>query len=295
MGTNLKGVLLVVSGAMSYGILATIVKYSNNLGMHTSTLAFMQYLVGVVVLSVIVGIKQKTGHIQRPTASSKLKLVLFGTSVGVTSCLYYYALQYIPVSLGIILLMQSIWMGVILEYIITKKTISSAKILAAIITILGTVLASNVLFQKAEIHWIGIFWGLGAAASYTLSLYASSNVERNIESYIRSKYLIIGGFIAVILFWNISILSNFNRADIIVSGIVLGLFGTVLPPLLFTKGIPYIGLGLASILISIEIPVSIISAQLILGEQVFLIQWLGVFIILISVIIANLKTIKKKT
>ena len=188
--------------------------------------------------------------------------------------------------------MQSIWMGVILEYIITKKTIAKVKILAAIITILGTVLASDVLFQKAETHWTGILWGLGAAASYTFTLYASSNVEKDILSYVRSKYLIIGGFIAVIIFWNFSILNNFNRADLLVSGVVLGIFGTVLPPLLFTKGIPYIGLGMASILISIEIPVSIISAQLILGEQVFLIQWLGVFIILFSVIMANWKTIK---
>ena len=188
MKTNLKGVLFVVSGAISYGILATIVKYSNSLGMHTGILVFMQYLVGVVVLSLIVKIKQKKEEVQNPTTSSKLKLVGYGTSVGLTSCLYYVSIQYVPVSVGIVLLMQSIWMGVVLEYIITKRSISYVKILAAMVTILGTVLASDVLFQKADISWTGIMWGLAAAAAYTLSLYASSNVEKGIFSYLRSKY-----------------------------------------------------------------------------------------------------------
>ena len=288
-----KGVLLVLSGAISYGILATIVKYSNGLGMHTGVLVFMQYLVGAIVLSIITGMKQNKTADFKPTSKSKLKLVMFGTSVGLTSCLYYMSIQYVPVSVGIVLLMQSIWMGVVLEFILTRKPVATTKILAAVITIFGTVLASDVLFQDAEISWTGIMWGFAAAASYTLSLYASSHIEKEVQSFVRSKYLITGGLIAVILFWNVDIVNNFNTINILVSGVVLALFGTVLPPLLFTKGIPYIGLGLASILISVEIPVSIMSAQLVLGEQVSLVQWLGVCIIFFSIVLANLKTIKE--
>lgn len=294
MGTNLKGVLLVLSGAMSYGLLATIIKYSNGLGMHTSVLVFVQYLIGVVILSVIARMKQKEQGVTAIRTASKVKLVSYGTSVGLTSCLYYVAIQYIPVSLGIVLLMQSIWMGIILEYLLDRKPIGLLKVLAALMTIGGTILASNVLFQEADLNWTGILWGLGAAASYTLSLYASSNVEKDVLSYVRSKYLVIGGLIAVMLFWNSAILSHFNHDYILPAGIVLALFGTILPPLLFTKGIPYIGLGLASILISVEIPVSIMSAQLILGEHLSGIQWVGVFIILISVVVANLNLIRFK-
>jgi len=291
MNQTAKGVLLVLSGAISYGILATIVKYSNGLGMHTGVLVFMQYLFGALVLSLIAGVRKKKIADTKPNAGAKLKLMLFGTSVGLTSCLYYVALQYVPVSVGIVLLMQSIWMGVIVEFLFTGKPISTVKILAALITILGTVLASDILFQEAEISWTGIMWGLAAAASYTLSLYASSHVENGVHNYVRSKYLVIGGLFAVVLFWNTDITNNFNSINILISGVVLALFGTVLPPLLFTKGIPYIGLGLASILIAIEIPVSIMSAQLVLGEQVTAIQWLGVLVIFFSIVLANLKTI----
>ena len=293
MNSTAKGVLLVLSGAISYGILATIVKYSNGLGMHTGVLVFMQYLIGALVLSLMAGLRHKKAVALKPSSASKLKLMLFGTSVGLTSCLYYVALQYVPVSVGIVLLMQSIWMGVIVEFIFTGKPVSTIKIFAALITIFGTVLASDVLFQKGQVSWTGIMWGLAAAASYTVSLYASSNIEKEVHSYVRSKYLVIGGLLAVVLFWNTDIISNFNNVNILISGLVLAIFGTILPPLLFTKGIPYIGLGLASILISIEIPVSIMSAQLVLGEQVSGIQWLGVVVIFSSIVLANLKTIIK--
>ena len=291
MNYTAKGVLLVLLGAISYGILATIVKYSNSLGMHTGVLVFMQYVIGALALSLIAGFRKKEALAPKPSSASKLKLMLFGTSVGLTSCLYYVALQYVPVSVGIVLLMQSIWMGVIVEFLFTGKPVSTIKIFAALITIFGTVLASDVLFQESEISWTGILWGLAAAASYTVSLYASSNVEKGLHSYVRSKYLVLGGLFAVLLFWNTDITSNLNSINILISGVVLALFGTILPPLLFTKGIPYIGLGLASILISIEIPVSIMSAQLILGEQVSVTQWLGVVVIFFSIVLANLKTI----
>jgi drug/metabolite transporter (DMT)-like permease len=295
MNYTAKGVILVLSGAISYGILATIVKYSNGLGMHTGVIVFMQYLVGAIALSLLAGFTQKKAGILKPSASAKIKLVMYGTSVGLTSCLYYIAIQFVPVSVGIVLLMQSIWMGVVLEFILTRKSVSTLKIVAAVITISGTVLASDVLFQKAEVNWTGILWGLAAAASYTLSLYASSTVEKNVHNYVRSQYLVIGGLLAVIIFWNTDITNNFNSMNILISGVVLAIFGTILPPLLFTKGIPYIGLGLASILISVEIPVSIMSAQLVLGEQVSLIQWLGVVIIFISIVLANLKTIRESS
>lgn len=293
MNYTVKGVLFVLTGAISYGILATIVKYSNGLGMHTGTLVFMQYLIGALALTLISGVSQIKNKTRKATSASKLKLVVFGTSVGLTSCLYYVSIQYVPVSVGIVLLMQSIWMGVLVEFLFTGKPVSTTKILAAIVTIIGTVLASDVLFQKTQVNWTGIIWGLAAAASYTLSLYASSNVEKEVHSYVRSKYLVIGGLLAVVLFWNTDITSNFNSINILISGVVLAIFGTIMPPLLFTKGIPYIGLGLASILISIEIPVSIMSAQLILGEQVSVIQWLGVIVIFFSIVLANFKTITK--
>ena len=76
-------------------------------------------------------------------------------------------------------------------------------------------------------------------------------------------------------------------------GIVLALFGTILPPVLFSLGMPKINLGLGAILSSVEIPVSVLMAYFLLHEKVDLLQWVGIVLIMLTVIIMNLPHKKK--
>jgi drug/metabolite transporter (DMT)-like permease len=73
------------------------------------------------------------------------KLIVAGTSLGLTSIFYYLAVQYITVSVGIVLLMQTVWMGVILEMILHKKVPGLRKIVSVFIILAGTVLATSLL------------------------------------------------------------------------------------------------------------------------------------------------------
>lgn len=291
LNQQLKGAILVFIGAMSYGILATIVKYANNLGIHTSVLTFMQAFVGFVLLTVLAGTVKSSVKKQK---TSKIKLILYGTSFGMTSIFYYLSIQYIPVSLGIILLMQSIWMGVVLEAVLRKKVPETIKVLGTITILLGTLLATNILFEAAAVNWKGIALGMFAAASYTISIYASSNVETQENSIIRSQYFVLGAVLFVAAFWNKDIVIHFVAADAFFWGTILALFGTVIPPLLFTQGIPLVGIGIGAIIAAVEIPVSILSAHLVLGERIGFYQWMGVVVILLSVVLVNLPKKKKR-
>ena len=69
---------------------------------------------------------------------------------------------------------------------------------------------------------------------------------------------------------------------------MLALSGTILPPLLFNRGMPLTGVGLGAIVASVEIPVSIAMAQLLLGESVTFVQWVGVVLILFAVAFMNM-------
>jgi len=284
-----KGLLLVFGGATSYGILATIVKYANNLGIHTSILIFMQFVVGLSFLLIYSALKDRKKEVSVYLSKrSQLKLMLYGTTFGMTSIFYYLSIRYIPVSLGIIMLMQSIWMSIILESILLKKRPSRIKLLGAFTIFLGTILSTNVLFELSAIDWRGIVLGMLAASSYTISMHASNHLEKQTSNYVRSKYFILGGFIFVSCYWNIDIIVYFTSLDGVFWGILLALFGTIIPPLLFTQGMPIIGIGLGAIIASVEIPVSILSAHIVLDERINTWQWLGVAIILCSVVLVNL-------
>lgn len=280
---KLIGALLVLMGAISYGILATIVKYANSLGIHISVLTFFQFFVGVVLL-VLINIFSKQADKPRP--SSKFRLLAWGTSLGMTTTLYYLSIQYIPVSVGIILLMQSIWMSLILEAVLTRKTPSMKKSIGAILCIIGTLFATKIFNTHIQLDWRGILLGVGAGASYTISIYSSSTIEKQHPNYVRSLYLVAGGLVLITLFWNYQIIDNISVPSLY-WGTLLALFGTVIPPLLFTLGIPKIGIGVGSIISGIEIPVSILSAYTILQERITVLQWLGVLLIFLSVVIVN--------
>lgn len=289
---KLTGVLLIVIGASSYGVLATFVKKASLEGLDISGLSFLQYFIGFVVLSSFSLIK-----VPKKQSVSRLKpsvnLILFGTTTGLTSYFYYLSIQYIPVSVGIILLMQTIWMGVVLEFLLTRKK-DKSKFIGSIFVIIGTLFAVNVFHKELDLNIIGVFFGLLASLTYTVTLYASSSVSVELPNILRSKYLVLGGLLIVALLWNFRLFQNndFLNVELWKYGIFLGFFGAILPPITFNKGFPIVGVGLGSILTSIEIPISILSAHFILHEQVKLIQWFGVFIIIISIVLINYKSLK---
>ncbi|MNN93181.1 EamA-like transporter family protein [compost metagenome] len=66
-------------------------------------------------------------------------------------------------------------------------------------------------------------------------------------------------------------------------GLILGIFGAVLPVLLFALGAPKINSGLASILSAGEFPVAVTASVIVLHEQVTWLQWFGIVIILYGI------------
>lgn len=213
MNTQLKSVLYVAIGATSYGVLATFVKYANNQGIGTAGLAFSQYLFGAFILSALVFLfskKSVTPQAESKLLHPKIQLMLFGGFSGLTSSFYYLSIQYVPVSIGIILLMQTIWMGVVLEFFTARALVNRGKVLGAFVAIVGTMLAAKIFETDIELNLKGIGFGLLAAMSFTGMMYGTSRVGLKLPNLVRSQYLVYGGLIVIVLFWNVQILQEFN-------------------------------------------------------------------------------------
>lgn len=287
---TLKGSLLVALGAACYGLLATFVKLAYEDNFTIAEITVSQFIIGIfglLILNLFVKKKEKISEISS-NKSNVLKLVLAGTSLGLTSTFYYLAVQLIPVSIGIVLLMQTVWMGVVLDVILTKKIPSFGKIIAVILILFGTILATNMLFDVQELNFVGIGWGLLAAVSYTVSVYTSGKIAIGLHAFRRTIWMLLGGLIIVLAISFPSMIEKFNWQIFTSWGIVLALFGTILPPVLFSVGMPKINLGLGAILSSVEIPVSVLMAYFLLHEKVNLFQWSGIVLIMLTVIIMNL-------
>ncbi|HEY4198891.1 MAG TPA: DMT family transporter [Mucilaginibacter sp.] len=285
----LRGSLLIALGATSYGMLGTFVKMAYQNGYSTAEVTFSQFALGFIVLLVLTSFwkREPAKEPNRSNSKSILKLILAGTSLGLTSIFYYLAIQYIPVSVAIVLLIQTVWMGVVVEMIINRKTPGLRKILSVVLILFGTVLATGLVKQGVAINRTGFAWGLLSALSYTATMYSSNGLELHLPPLRRSLYMILGGLIIIALVFHSAIDEHFSYQIFFSWGLVVALFGTILPPLLFTRGMPLTGIGLGAIIAAIEIPVAVFMAHLLLGERVALLQWLGVVLILAAVVLMN--------
>lgn len=308
----LKGVLLVGLGASIYGMLATFVKLSYNDGYTTSEVTTAQFALGIIGLLILNIIQTKTSKksLPKPTSREVRMLMLAGTSLGCTSLFYYIAVQYINVSIAIVLLMQSVWFSVVVESVITRRFPNARKVIATIIVLIGTVLATNLINMEVQLDWHGLFWGLLAAASFTMTMFTSNTLATHLPVLRKSFTMLCGGSIIVLIFLffaqigpqhsetlksiylqftdNTQHIRPFDYSIFWTYGFILALFGTIIPPILFNLGFPNAGLGLGSIISSLELPVSVTMAFMLLGERVIMIQWLGIALILFAIVLMNL-------
>jgi len=291
----LKGVFLVAIGATTYGMLATFVKMAYSEGYTTAEVTTSQFILGIIGI-LIINAFQKIKHKNNVVKASKkniFSLMLAGTSLGMTSLFYYLAVKYIPVSIGIVLLMQTVWMGVLLEMILEKKLPSKQKVIAVIIVLIGTVLATNIIHNDVELDWRGLAWGVLAAASFTTTMFTANSVATEISSAQRSLYMLLGGAVIVFSFAIATQVTPFNFEIFMKWGIILALFGTIIPPMLMTAGFPLTGIGLGSIVSALELPVSVMMAYILLDEKVILSQWVGIVLIILAIIIMNVNFKRK--
>lgn len=312
----IKGVFLVAIGASSFGMLASFVKLAYSHGYTTAEVTLSQVLLGLIGMFIINLIRKKQPSESIASKKDIRNLILAGTSMGFTSVLYYMAVSYIDASIAVVLLMQSVWIGVVIESLVTKQFPSLLKIVAVVIILLGTVLATNVLASEINLDFRGVIFGFLASCSFAMTMFSSNIVANHLPAPKRSLFMLCGATAVVLIFCfitqigpnnseimlsfyqqftdNTSGIRNFDWSIFYTWGLLLSLFGTILPPIFLNMGFPHTGVGLGSIVASIELPVSVTVAFMVLNEQVFLIQWLGILLILSAIFLMNSQLIFKK-
>lgn len=299
----LIGILFIVLGSSSYGMLSTFVKLSYKEGFTTPEVTVAQFAWGALIVSLMALFQKNKGS--RANAQDIRKLMIAGIPLSLTSILYYLTVRYIDASVGVVLLMQSVWMGVIVEAVQKKKLPSIEKIMAVVLVLFGTLLATKMIGSgNVDLDIRGIILGMITAMSFSWTLYSTSSVANHLDPIVRSKFMLYGGSIVVALF---AILTQFaphylglqlvgedfifnkafNPSIFLSYGLFVAIFGTVIPPIMLNKGFPICGVGLGSILSSIELPVAMTIAYIFLGEIVNSLQWMGVLTIIGAIVLLN--------
>ncbi|SFT27743.1 DMT family transporter [Paenibacillus sp. BC26] len=292
----MKYVIVILAGACSFGLLATFVKKAYETGFSVGDVVGSQNLFGVTMLWLLVLMTKRSAKQSNASQAFRITfrqvplLMTVGTTTGLTGMLYYTALQYIPASFAIVLLFQFTWMGILLESVVERKRPGKDKVLSLIALFVGIIMASGFLGGSHKgISFIGVALGLLSAVTYTLFIWFSGRTAKQVDPIARSAIMLSGSFIlAMLVFPPHFIIDGSLYEGLLPWGLLLALFGVVIPPLFYAIGVPRIGGGLASILSAAELPMAVMMSYIVLKETVSWQQWVGVCITLCGIALPEL-------
>lgn len=142
--------------------------------------------------------------------------------------------------------------------------------------------------ESNGIECAGVFLGLMAAVMMALFIFFSGRVETAMPTISRSFFTSTGSLLLLLvlhvtMYGPSAVLQVSFENGLWIYGLILGVFGVVIPVLLLALGAPKISIGLASILSAGELPVAILASIFVLNERVSVLQWIGITVILIGI------------
>ncbi|WP_456271384.1 EamA family transporter [Bacillus sp. AK031] len=292
---KLKYLIAVFIGACSYGVLSTIVKVSYREGIKTAEVSLAQFITGWLMITVFWILAKDLPRINR---KKKMLLMAGGVPSGLVGIFYYLSLETVEASFAIILLFQFVWMGILIEGFLDRKMPRKKTFLSIVILFIGTIFSSNIINigDVIAVDSRGVVFGLLAAAAFAIFIFANARVAPELPAVQRSFYMVTGSLLVVAVTFLPEVVKQGagDISSIGYYGTLLGFFGVFIPPFLFAYGMPKIGSGMGSILGSAELPVTIGLSMMILKESVTYMQWVGVILILLAIIVSNLPRFKKR-
>lgn len=293
---NIKYILMVLLGGAMYGTMSSFVKLSYSWGYNAAEISFTQAALAAIFLGTYALVTRKKNQ-GKLTRKDLLPLILTGSAIGMTNYLYYRSVSYISASLAIVILMQFTWFSMFLEWIIFAKKPSRLELLTVFFILIGTVMAGNLFGSNAwSFSLKGILLALFASLTYAIYIVANGRIGKSVQWQSKSTLIMIGSAFTIFIVNSRTIITdNHFGGNFILWAIFLAVIGTTIPTALFAAGIPKVGVGISSILMTIELPVAFLCAIMVLNERISLIQVVGIIVMLTAISTMNYyKSLKNK-
>jgi len=327
---NLNYIFMVLLGGAMYGTMSSFVKLSYSWGYNAAEISFTQAALAAFFLGICAFFTRK-GSRNKLTRKDVLPLMLTGSAIGLTNFLYYLSVSYISASLAIVILMQFTWFSLLLEWVIFGRKPSRLELLTVFFILIGTVMAGNLLgAEVVSVSLKGILLALFASLTYAVYIVANGRVGKGVRWQSKSTLIMVGSALTIFLINGRTIITE-NHFDggrdatscvstgttfcgdgfcgdatfcgdaifcVSTGAIFLALVGTTIPTALFAAGIPKVGATISSILMTVELPVAVLCAGIVLNESVSPLQMAGIVVMLVAISAMNyyrsLKTKKQK-
>ena len=292
MTKTLKGTLFTVIAGIAWGLSGTSGQYLMVHGISALVLTNIRLIVAGLLLVLLSYIKSKEQFLaflkDKSSLFSLLLFALFGLFLNQLA--YLSAIQ--ETNAGTATVLQYVCPVGILAYTCIKDKVAPtiAEILSMILAIGGTFLiATHGQMDQLSMTPAGLFWGLFSALTYALYIILPIKLIQKWGSIlVIGVGMTISAFVAV-PFTGIIGASLSMSFDIFLAFAGIIIIGTVFAYTAFLKGASMVGPVKSSLLASIEPISAVFFSFMIMGDIFYLVDFLGMAMILLAVTIISLK------
>lgn len=202
---------------------------------------------------------------------------------------YFKAIVITSLSVAAILLYTAPVFVMIISRFLFKEKITLKRIIAIILTFFGCGLFAGIL-GKTSLSFSGIIIGLGAGLGYALySIFSRFAIKKGYSSLTITFYTFLISSIGAIPFISpVHLINNaFSDINMIIFAIAFGVISTVLPYILYNKGLSQVDNSTASIIASIEPVVATIIGVIVYKELIGITEISGIILVFIGIILAS--------
>jgi drug/metabolite transporter, DME family len=286
---KLGPIILIAISAIMWGIIAIFVRKLASLGFTPMEIVTIRVVTALLLLGII-GLLKYPGQMKIHLRDSKYFIGTGIFSIVLFNWCYFTSINQLSLSFAVILLYTAPAFVVVLSYLFLKESMDSMKIISVIGTLIGCILIAGInLKETPSMNLVGILTGLGAGFGYALYTIFGKFALLKYRPFTVTFYTFFVASITLLIFTDLfekgSILYS---KEVILYGIGLGLFPTVLAYLFYTKGLERMESSKASIIATVEPVAATLLSVFLFKEDFGVLQFIGTAIILLSVILINL-------
>jgi drug/metabolite transporter (DMT)-like permease len=276
-----RGVLLCLSSAVGFALMAILAKGAFAAGVSVMTLLALRFSLAAGALWAIVARVRPA----RPDRGDAVRgLGLGAVCYAAESALFFVALTRIDASMASLVMYAYPALVVAGAIALGRERLERRKLAALALATGGAALVAAGGGAGGAVDPLGVALALAAAAGYATYILAADRVAERVEPLMMSALVTTG---AGAVFWLAGLVSGSLDLGFGAGGwlalIALAGVSTVLPIAAFLASLPLIGPSTASVLSTVEPVITVALAVVVLGEHLSPVQALGGMLVLSAV------------
>lgn len=276
----------VILAAIFYSSTAIFTKLSYIGGMQPMPLITLRFFLAAWLMFFYLIWTNKITISEIPVGAVKLGIPGF-IGYGAAVIGFLSALKYLSAPVAGILLFTYPIHVTILSALLFKEPFTIRRIFALLLTFSGILFVINIFnINELSLHPAGILYSLGAAFGYAFfNVYGQKNISKVSPMLLSFYPLVIGAVLLPLFSSPVFFLTTPHSFANLLFGLGLAIISTVLPMILYFKGMEKVKASAASIISCFEPIFTVILAAVILGDKITTMQVIGGILVLSGIFV----------